>query len=90
MTTKNNEIYEEHDSHNKIENDQRNLLNSYKDKDLVPLQQSYHDKEKEKQKLFEELRPLISVKGKLKFYHFLKIALQNIIILLVWFSCIYK
>ena len=47
-------------------------------------------KESERQKLFDELVPLIAIKGRLKLKYFLKVTLQNIIVLFVWFSCIYK
>ena len=46
--------------------------------------------QKRKQELIESLKPYLAIKEKLKMLHFLKVLFENIIIMLIWFSCIFK
>ena len=40
--------------------------------------------------MLKELRPYLAIKEKLKILAFLKALLENIIVMLMWFSCIFK
>lgn len=51
---------------------------------------NWEKKEEKKKKLLEELKPLLSVNSKLRLYRAIKQTMENLCILFVWFSCIYK
>ena len=52
--------------------------------------ENWEQRDEKKQKLLEELKPMLNVNSRLRLYRALKSVLENLCILLVWFSCIYK
>jgi len=60
------------------------------DDPLVNKLSSWESRDELKKQLIEELKPVLSVSSKLKLHLAIKQMLENICILLVWFSCIYK
>ena len=52
--------------------------------------ESWEKRDELKQKLANELKPLLNVNSRLRFYGAIKQLLENFCILLVWFSCIFK
>ena len=46
--------------------------------------------EAKKKALFKELKPLVMIRSQIKMYYFNKALLENLTIMLIWFSCIYK
>lgn len=51
---------------------------------------NWEKRDKLKQELIKELKPILNINSRLRLYKALKSVLENICILLVWFSCIYK
>ena len=51
---------------------------------------NWEKRDKKKQELLRELKPVLNVSSQIKLFRALKSLLENLCILLVWFSCIYK
>ena len=51
---------------------------------------NWEKRDKKKQELLRELKPVLNVNSQMKLFRALKSLLENLCILLVWFSCIYK
>ena len=49
-----------------------------------------HNNEKRKQELLKELTPFLMIKDRLKVRAFVKALLESYIIMLIWFSTMYK
>ena len=72
------------------DDDYTNALISPKSENDDPDDLNWEQRDEQKKKLIEEIRPLLNINSRLRLYRFVKLLMENFCILLVWFSCIYK